>query len=183
MTIFEQVKEALEEMFLLFPPQKGQVLIVGCSTSEIQGSRIGSASSIEIAEQVFGALKEVNEKFKVDLAFQCCEHLNRAILLERRLLQKLNLEEVIAIPKPNAGGALAAFAYTRLKQSCLISSIKADFGIDIGDTLIGMHLKRVAVPVRVKVKKVGQANVVLARTRPPYTGGKRTEYPEEGRVK
>jgi uncharacterized protein (TIGR01440 family) len=174
-----QVKEALSEMFQLFPPREGQILIVGCSTSEILGARIGTASNLQVAEEVFGALLETQETFSFKLAFQCCEHLNRAVLVERELQIKHCWDEVLAIPKPHAGGALAAYAYTQMRSPCLISSILADYGMDIGDTLIGMHLRRVAVPVRVSIKTVGQANLVLARTRPPYTGGKRAEYPEE----
>lgn len=183
MNIRFQVREALFEMFQLFPPRDGQILVVGCSTSEILGERIGTASSMQVAEEVYQGLLETKEAFNFELAFQCCEHLNRAILVERELQVKHGWEEVLAIPKPYAGGALAAYAYTQMRNPCLVSTILADFGMDIGDTLIGMHLRRVAVPVRVKIKNVGQANLVLARTRPPYTGGKRAEYPEEKRVK
>lgn len=181
--IYEQVKAALWEMFQLFPPRNGQILVIGCSTSEIIGARIGSASNMEVAEEVYQAISEAKDVFNIRLSFQCCEHLNRAIVVEREIQLKHGWEEVLAIPKPHAGGALAAYAYTQMRDPCLVSSILADYGMDIGDTLIGMHLKRVAIPVRVKIKTVGQANLVLARTRPPYTGGKRAEYPEEKRVK
>lgn len=182
-SIYYSVKSALLEMFERFPPKGEKILVVGCSTSEVLGERIGTASSLEIAEDIFKALMEVRETFPLHHAFQCCEHLNRALVVERDVQEKFNLEEVLAIPRPHAGGALAAFAYSKMKDPCLVSSISADYGMDIGDTLIGMHLKRVVVPVRVQTKTIGKANLVLARTRPPYTGGNRAEYPEEKKVK
>lgn len=175
----EKIRIALEEAFNRFPPRPQQVLVVGCSTSEVLGLRIGSASNLEVAIEVCQALKEEAEKWELELAFQCCEHLNRAILLEGELLEKMGLEEVIAIPRIGAGGALSAYAYTQMKDPRLAESIKADYGIDIGSTMIGMHLKRVAVPVRVAQKKVGEADILIARTRPPLIGGERAEYPED----
>lgn len=175
----EEIRIALEEAFNRFPPKPQQVLVVGCSTSEVLGLRIGSASSLEVAREVYQALEEEAERWGLELAFQCCEHLNRAILLDGELLAKMGLKEVTAIPRLGAGGALSVYAYTQMKDPRLAESIKADYGIDIGSTMIGMHLKSVAVPVRVAQKTVGEADVLIARTRPPLVGGKRAEYPED----
>lgn len=156
--------------------KKGQVLVVGCSTSEIIGKRIGTAGTDEVAEMVFSQLRGLQEKTGIQLAFQCCEHLNRAIVVERESAEKKQLEEVTVIPVRTAGGAMAAYAYNNLKDAVVVESIKADAGIDIGDTLIGMHMKHVAVPVRVKQKSIGHAHVTLAKTRPKLIGGARAVY-------
>lgn len=156
--------------------KKGQVLVVGCSTSEIIGKRIGTAGTDEVAEMVFSQLRGLQEKTGIQLAFQCCEHLNRTIVVERESAEKKQLEEVTVIPARTAGGAMAAYAYNNLKDAVVVEFIKADAGIDIGDTLIGMHMKHVAVPVRVKQKSIGHAHVTLAKTRPKLIGGARAVY-------
>ena len=175
----EEVRAALEEAFDRAPPRPRQVLVVGCSTSEVLGFRIGRASNLEVAAEIYQALEEEAEKWRLELAFQCCEHLNRAVLVERELLERMGLEEVAAIPRIGAGGALSAYAYVQMRDPRLAESIKADYGIDIGSTMIGMHLKRVAVPIRVGQKGVGRADILIARTRPPLIGGERAEYPED----
>jgi uncharacterized protein (TIGR01440 family) len=156
--------------------KKGQVLVVGCSTSEIIGKRIGTAGTEEVAEMVFRQLLEFQIKTGVQLAFQCCEHLNRAIVVVRATAEQRDLDEVAVIPVRNAGGAMAAHAYQNLEDATVVEFIKADAGIDIGDTLIGMHMKHVAVPVRVPQKSIGHAHVTLAKTRPKLIGGARAVY-------
>ncbi|WP_404330461.1 TIGR01440 family protein [Mesobacillus maritimus] len=153
-----------------------QVLVIGCSTSEIIGEKIGTAGSEEVAAFVFRQLKQLQVDTGVQLAFQCCEHLNRALVVERTTAEKRQLEEVTVIPVRTAGGAMATYAYGNLSDPVVVEFIKAEAGIDIGSTLIGMHLKPVAVPLRVSQKTVGQAYVTLATTRPKLIGGNRAVY-------
>lgn len=152
------------------------VLVVGCSTSEVIGRKIGTAGSEEVAEMIFFELKKVQEHTGVALAFQCCEHLNRALIVERETLEEKALTEVSVIPVRNAGGAMATYAFHHFKDPVVVEHIKADAGIDIGDTFIGMHLKHVAVPIRTTQKSVGEAHVTLATTRPKLIGGARAVY-------
>ena len=152
----------------------GEIVVVGCSTSEIIGSRIGTNSSPEIAEAVFSALYEVAQERGIHLAFQCCEHLNRAIVIERAALP--TAEAVNVVPRPKAGGSMATQAYCRFEHPIVVEEIRADAGIDIGFTLIGMHLKRVAVPLRLEHHTIGEATVLAARTRPRFIGGERAVY-------
>lgn len=152
------------------------VLVIGCSTSEIIGEKIGTAGSEEVAAFVFRRLKAFSAETGVQLAFQCCEHLNRALVVERANAEARQLEEVTVIPVRTAGGAMATYAYANLQDPVVVEFVKADAGIDIGSTLIGMHLKHVAVPLRVTQKTVGQAFVTLAKTRPKLIGGNRAVY-------
>ncbi|WP_079506302.1 TIGR01440 family protein [Mesobacillus jeotgali] len=156
--------------------KKDQVLVVGCSTSEIIGQRIGTAGTDDVAAMVFRQLRELQKKTGIQLAFQCCEHLNRAIVVERETVEQKQLEEVTVIPVRTAGGAMATHAYQNFDNPVVVEFIKADAGIDIGDTLIGMQMKHVAVPVRVQQKSVGHAHVTLAKTRPKLIGGARAVY-------
>lgn len=156
--------------------KKGQVLVVGCSTSEIIGQKIGTAGTEEVAEMVFRQLRDFQAETGVQLAFQCCEHLNRAIVVERETAEQKQLDEVTVIPVRTAGGAMASFAYQKMNDATVVEFIKADAGIDIGDTLIGMHMKHVAVPVRVPQKSIGHAHITLAKTRPKLIGGARAVY-------
>ena len=153
-----------------------QVLVIGCSTSEVSGQKIGTAGTEEVAAMIFSQLKELQEQTGVALAFQCCEHLNRALVIERKLLEKMQLDEVTVIPVRNAGGAMATYAYHQFEDAAVVEHIKADAGMDIGDTFIGMHLKHVAVPIRTSQKSVGSAHVTLATTRPKLIGGVRAVY-------
>ncbi len=155
----------------------GDIVVIGCSTSEIVGSRIGTDSDPEVAKTVFEALYAVAKEYRIHLAFQCCEHLNRAIVIEREALPFA--EAVNVIPQPKAGGSMATAAYARFKCPVVVEEIRADAGIDIGFTLIGMHLKRVAVPLRLTNNKIGEATVLAARTRPKFIGGSRAVYNEE----
>ena len=154
----------------------GSVLVIGCSTSEIVGAAIGTSSVPEVAAEVFGAFFEYAKERGVALAVQCCEHLNRALVMERAAA--VGLEIVNAVPRPKAGGSMATAAYATFGDPVVVESVKADAGIDIGLTLIGMHLKRVAVPVRLENNRIGEALVVAARTRPKFIGGARAVYDE-----
>ena len=157
--------------------KKGQILVVGCSSSEVCGDRIGSNSNLEVAEAVFAGIYEETNKRGIYLAAQCCEHLNRAIIVERAAVPFS--EEVNVVPQPKAGGSFATTAYKSFTDPVAVEEIKADAGIDIGDTLIGMHLKKVAVPVRLKNKEIGSARIVAARVRPRFIGGMRAHYNED----
>ncbi len=181
MMIFDDAKKLIEELVLVdqqfLNPVK--LLVVGCSSSEIAGGVIGRGSAYELGEAVAGAALAAGEKLGFAAAFQCCEHLNRALVIERAEAERRGLEIVCAVPRMKAGGSLATAAYRALRDPVLVESIEADAGIDIGQTLIGMHLRHVAVPVRLSEKKIGQALVTAARTRPRLIGGERAKYTPE----
>ncbi len=155
---------------------KGQKLIIGCSTSEVIGQHIGKNSSMEAAEVIYDGLKEIRKKHGVHLMFQGCEHINRAVTMERETLEAFGFDEVSVVPHRSAGGSLSEHAYKQLDDAAVAEFVTADAGIDIGQTLIGMHLKHVAVPFRTDTKMVGQAVVTMARTRPKLVGGPRAKY-------
>ena len=175
--IFQQAKQAAQELVAAANLKKGDIVVVGCSSSEVAGGVIGHNSSPETAEAVFGGIYEVLQEKGIYLAAQCCEHLNRAICVERAAVP--NAEEVCVVPQPKAGGSFATTAYRRYADPVVLEEIRADAGIDIGDTLIGMHLKRVAVPVRLEHSAIGKAHITAARTRPKFIGGERAVYNEE----
>ncbi|WP_048601509.1 TIGR01440 family protein [Rubeoparvulum massiliense] len=177
--IATSVNQAVTEFMQQAPLTKGQVFVVGCSTSEVMGNRIGSGWSNEVAQVIYQELQKLQQEKGFDLAFQCCEHLNRALVVERHVAIEHNLELVSAIPIPGAGGSMAAAAYRQMEDPVLVETILADAGMDIGDTLIGMHLRRVAVPVRINVKEIGAAHVTMAKTRPKLIGGTRAVYTRE----
>lgn len=172
----EQVVEVLEELALAASLGQGRLVVIGVSTSEVAGVRIGTGGAEHIAAELFAGIDQVRRKFGFDVAFQCCEHLNRALVVERRVLERLGLTEVAAVPVRNAGGSMAAVAYRQLSEPCLAESLEAHAGIDIGETLIGMHLRRVAVPFRPARRYVGKARVTAAWTRPKLIGGERAVY-------
>ena len=174
--ICRQAEQAAEELIEKAKLHPGQIVVIGCSTSEICGSRIGSDSRPEVAEQVFAVLHRVLTAHGLYLAAQCCEHLNRAIIIEREAVPGADIVNVV--PQPKAGGSLATQVYAALKEPVALEEIKADAGLDIGLTLIGMHLKKVAVPVRLENHTIGAAMVVAARTRPKFIGGARAMYDE-----
>ncbi|WP_241657225.1 TIGR01440 family protein [Halobacillus salinus] len=155
---------------------KPGLFVVGCSTSEIAGERIGTSGSEAIAEVVYSELRELCNQTGTKLAFQCCEHLNRALVVERSVAEANHWTIVAAIPVPKAGGSMASYAYKQMQDPVLVERIEADGGLDIGDTLIGMHLKRVAVPLRLDQKSIGKAHITAAKTRPPLIGGARAVY-------
>lgn len=174
--IKEQAKTATKELVEISGIKKGQIFVVGCSSSEIGGYKIGSHSVEKIAEAVFDGIYSVLSEKGIYLASQCCEHLNRAIIIEREIAEKNSLEIVNVVPCPTAGGSFATTAFTKLKDAVAVEFVKGDCGIDIGGTLIGMHLKHVAVPVRLSLDKIGNANILCARTRPKFIGGERAIY-------
>lgn len=154
----------------------GQLLVIGCSTSEVLGERIGTAGTFEVADMIFQGLEKFRQETGVELAFQCCEHLNRALVVERKTAEARGFDEVTVVPVRKAGGAMATFAFEKMTDPAVVEFIKADAGIDIGHTFIGMHLKHVAVPIRIKQKNLGAAHVTLAKTRPKLIGGERAVY-------
>lgn len=173
------VARVVGDLLAEMPLSDRHLLVVGVSTSEVIGRRIGTSGSDEVAEAIYDGLARMQEKRGFHLAFQCCEHLNRALVVSRAALERFGLEEVSAIPVPKAGGAMAAHAYRRLEEPVLVERVVADAGIDIGDTLIGMHLRPVAVPVRPSIRQIGQAHVTMAKTRPKLIGGARAVYTPE----
>jgi uncharacterized protein (TIGR01440 family) len=167
------VSKAIEELFGIAPVKPGQILVVGCSTSEIAGGRIGKSSSMEVAEAVVKGIFDVIPRYEVSLAAQCCEHLNRALVVEEEVAEKHNLEIVSVVPVMHAGGAFATTVREHMKNPVVVEHIKGHLGLDMGDTLIGMHIKHVAVPVRLSINKIGQAHLTAARYRPKLIGGAR----------
>ena len=175
--IKEQVREAFSILMNAAKPEPGSLLVLGCSTSEIVGSKIGTDSQPEVAKVVFEAIWEVAKAHGVFLAAQCCEHLNRAIIIERAAVPGADIVNVV--PQPKAGGSFATQAYAHFTNPVAVEEIRADAGLDIGFTLIGMHLKKVAVPLRLTNNKIGEATVLAARTRPKFIGGARAVYDQE----
>jgi len=167
---------ALESLFEVAKLEEGDIFVVGCSTSEILGNKIGSSGSEDCAKVVFETINEFCCKHKVYLAAQCCEHLNRAVILEAECAEKYGLEVVCVRPAPKAGGSFATVTYDTLDSPVAVESVRAHAGIDVGGTLIGMHLRAVAVPVRISTEKIGEARIICARTRPKYIGGPRAIY-------
>ncbi|RKD23055.1 TIGR01440 family protein [Ammoniphilus oxalaticus] len=178
--IGEQLETAVGELLAEAPLNSSQILVVGTSTSEVVGARIGTAGSAQAAETIYRVLSNARQKSEFHLAFQCCEHLNRALVVERTTAATFGLEEVSVIPVAKAGGSMAAYAYHQFSEPVMVEVIQADAGIDIGDTLIGMHLKRVAVPFRSDtVRSIGEAHLTMAYTRPKLIGGTRAVYTRE----
>lgn len=166
------VTELLEQAKL----RSGSLMVIGCSSSEIVGEHIGKGSSMEAAQAAFGGIYPVLQEQGIQLAVQCCEHLNRALVMERMTAEARGYEIVNVMPQPKAGGSFAVTAWNTFSDPVAVEMIRADAGIDIGGTLIGMHLRSVAVPVRTSLKQIGEAIVLCARTRPKYIGGPRAVY-------
>ena len=171
-----QARTVLTELLEQAQLKLGSLLVVGCSSSEMVGQRIGKGSSMEAAQAAFQGIYPVLREQGIDLAVQCCEHLNRALILEREAAEKRGYEIVNVVPQPKAGGSFAVTAWNAFSDPVAVETIAADAGIDIGGTLIGMHLRRVAVPVRTSLSQIGEAIVLCARTRPKYIGGPRAVY-------
>ena len=177
--IQKQGYELTKELIAVSGIKEEQILVVGCSSSEIVGEKIGSFSSVEVAEALYGGIDKAAKEANIYIAAQCCEHLNRALILEEAAASKYSYEEVNVVPQPKAGGSFATTAYKYMQSPVAVEHIKAHAGMDIGDTLIGMHLKDVAVPVRLSADKIGEAHEVCARTRAKFIGGVRAVYDEE----
>ena len=168
------VTEVLEQAKL----KPGSLLVIGCSSSEMVGKRIGKGSSMEAAQAAFEGIYPILQSKGIHLAVQCCEHLNRALIMERAAAEAKGYEIVNVMPQPHAGGSMAVTAWNAFEDPVAVETIQADAGMDIGGTLIGMHLRRVAVPVRTSLDHIGEAIVLCARTRPKYIGGPRAVYQE-----
>jgi len=174
--IKEQTKKVLDELLEVAKLKPGQILVVGCSSSEVGSFKIGSHSSAEIGEAICSVLYSELKAKGIYLAAQCCEHLNRSIIIEEAAAERYSYEPVNVVPQLKAGGSFATAAYGIFESPVAVEHIKAHAGIDIGDTLIGMHLRDVAVPVRIATKEIGHAHVVCARTRLKFVGGERAHY-------
>lgn len=159
----------------------GDLFVVGCSTSEVLGEKIGTHSSLDAAGALFAGIDRALRERGVFLAAQCCEHLGRALIVEREACEKFRLEEVNVIPQPKAGGSFGTTAYKKFKDPVAVETLQqsASAGIDIGGTLIGMHIRPVVVPLRISIKKIGEASIICARRRPKFVGGSRAVYNEE----
>lgn len=171
-----QARKATEELLEAAHLETGDIFVVGCSSSEIRGGRIGHDSSMEVAAAVLAGVLPPLQEQGVYLAAQCCEHLNRSIVIEREVAKQYGCQIVAAIPQPHAGGSWATNCWRTFKDPVLVEEVKAAAGMDIGGTLIGMHLRRVAVPVRLSMDHIGEAILLCARTRPPFIGGSRAVY-------
>ncbi len=167
---------AISELLDVAKLQAGDILVIGCSSSEMVGEKIGTHSSVDAANALADAILPLLKDKGVHIAVQCCEHLNRALILESAVAEKYGYESVNVMPQPKAGGSFATAVWTRLENPVAVEHIRAHAGLDIGGTLIGMHLKEVAVPVRLSVKQIGEAPILCARTRPKFIGGCRAVY-------
>lgn len=175
-SIKNQAKALVKELLKKTDAKEGSLLVIGCSTSEILGETIGTHSAYEAAEALFSGLYPVLKKKKIHLAAQCCEHLNRALVMEQKVAKSLGYDPVCVVPKPKAGGSFATVCYQNFSEPVVVERIRADLGIDIGGTLIGMHLKEVAVPIRLENNTILKASVLCAYTRPKLIGGARAAY-------
>ncbi|MBQ6718432.1 MAG: TIGR01440 family protein [Clostridia bacterium] len=173
-----QAKKAITELIEISGIKSGEILVIGCSSSEIMGGDIGKASSIDAAKAVFDGIYPILKQKGIYLAAQCCEHLNRALILEQEATEKFGYEIVNVCPQVKAGGSFATTVWQNMAHPVAVEHVKASAGLDIGNTLIGMHLKEVAVPIRLSINKIGEASVVFARTRPKFIGGERACYQE-----
>lgn len=169
-------KRVVSEFLEVAELKEGNLVVIGCSTSEIAAKKIGTYSSAELGEAVFVAMCEEFKRAGISVATQCCEHLNRALILEEADAERFGYEVVNVVPQPKAGGSFSTAAWKHMENPVAVEHIKAHGGIDIGDTLIGMHLRDVAVPVRIEHPYIGEAHIVCARTRAKYIGGERAKY-------
>lgn len=172
----EEAYQAAKEVAIAGGLSAGHLFVVGVSTSEVLGNRIGTAGATDVAAAIFAGLQRFREESGCYVAYQCCEHLNRALVVEREAAERYRLEPVTVIPVPKAGGAMASYAHRHLPESVMVEEIAAHAGIDIGETMIGMHLRKVAVPYRPALRQLGEARVNAAFTRPKLIGGARAVY-------
>ena len=173
-----QARTVVTELLEQANMSPGSLMVIGCSSSEMVGEKIGKGSSMDAAQAAFAGIAPVLQEQGIELAVQCCEHLNRALILERRVAEKRGYEIVNVVPQPKAGGSFAVTAWNAFEDPVAVETITAEAGIDSGGTLIGMHLRRVAVPVRTSLNHIGEAIVLCARTRPKFIGGPRAIYQE-----
>ena len=176
--ITKQANTVVTELLEQAKMKPGSLLVIGCSSSEMVGQRIGKGSSMEAAQAAFKGIYPVLQENGIHLAVQCCEHLNRSLIMERAVAEARGYEIVNVMPQPKAGGSFAVTAWNGMEDPVAVETISAEAGIDIGGTLIGMHLRAVAVPVRTSRNKIGEAIVLCARTRPKFIGGPRAAYLE-----
>lgn len=179
--ITEQSRQAVNEIIEKAKLKEGALFIIGCSSSEVLGSQIGTATNMDSAKAIYDGIIPILKEHGIMAAAQCCEHLNRALVVERTTMERFGFEQVNAIPQPNhAGGAFATECYDRFENPVLVESVnaKGDAGIDIGGTMIGMHIRSVVVPLRISLRKIGEAPIICARRRPKYVGGSRAIYDE-----
>ena len=174
--ILTDVEIAIRELIEISEPEAGSIFVLGGSTSEIQGKKIGSATDLDLGNKIIKKVISILEEFDLYLAVQGCEHINRALVIEKELQKKHSFSEVNVIPHRAAGGAFATAAFKELNNAVTVENMEADLGIDIGDALIGMHLKNVAVPVRLSISEIGKAHLTAARTRLKLVGGVRAKY-------
>lgn len=175
-TIAEQVEQVVSELAQAAALRPGHIVVFGVSTSEVQGARIGTSGTVSVAEQIYEGVERVRSRIGFHAVWQCCEHLNRAVVADRGLAEARGWTEVSAVPVPKAGGSMASLAYRKQTDPCLVEAVQAHAGVDIGETMIGMHLRHVAVPLRPTIRWIGQARVTMAMTRPKLIGGARAVY-------
>ena len=177
--IMTQTRTAVTELLQQAKLQQGDLFVVGCSSSEVAGHTIGTFSSLEVANALVSAIQPLLYQQGIFLVAQCCEHLNRALILEAQAAERYRLTPVNVVPQPKAGGSFATAAFASMRHPVAVETLQAAAGLDIGDTFIGMHLRPVAVPVRLSISSIGQAHLTAARTRPKYIGGSRAVYDEQ----
>ncbi len=173
------VAAVLSELLEAGGVSAGKLVVLGVSTSEVGGRRIGTSGTWSTASAIYAGVEQAISRYGCDVAFQCCEHLNRALVMEREAAQRRGYETASVVPVPGAGGAMAAYAYSQLKEPCVVEAVRADAAIDIGETLIGMHVRPVAVPFRPSIRWIGEARVTAAYARPRLIGGARAVYTRE----
>ncbi|MFA9493346.1 TIGR01440 family protein [Streptococcus sp. E17BB] len=171
-----EMREIIEEIIERSGIKRGQVFVLGLSSSEVNGGVIGKNSSQEIGEVIVKTVLESLTRRGVYLAVQGCEHLNRALVVERELSEKLGLDEVSVLPTLQAGGSGQVAAFKYMTDPVVVEFIKAFAGLDIGDTAIGMHVKHVQVPLRPSQRELGGAHVTALASRPKLIGGARASY-------
>lgn len=174
--IADQVRQTIDELAAAGSLRAGSKLVIGVSTSEVQGQRIGTAGAESVAAQIYAGAEQAAKRLGLDVVWQCCEHLNRALVCERSLAESQGWTVVSAVPISGAGGSMAAYAYRQMADPCLVEHVKVHAGVDIGETMIGMHLRPVAVPFRPTVRWIGEARVTAAYSRPKLIGGARAVY-------
>jgi uncharacterized protein (TIGR01440 family) len=176
--VYEQAARVMRELLDRSKICPGEIVVVGCSTSEVLGHQIGTTSSMEVAGALYDAIASQVRERGCYLAAQCCEHLNRALILEEEAARRYGYDPVWVVPQPKAGGSFATTAWRKMQHPVAVERIRAACGLDIGGTLIGMHLREVAVPLRLSVQTIGNAPILCAYTRPKYIGGPRACYEE-----